>query len=71
VSPPRRDLGQRRQGESPSGQARMGEDRVRPRAAFPREIQDVDIDLAGTVAERPRAPHAALDFLQSREQRRG
>jgi len=49
----------------------MGKDRVGARAAFPREIQDVDVDLARPVAERLRPPDAALDFLQSREQRRG
>jgi hypothetical protein len=62
VLPFRRDLGQWGEDEPPSGQSRVGEDRV-PGPHEASEVQDVHVDFPGASRERGNASSAMLDFF--------
>jgi hypothetical protein len=59
--PSRRDLEKRREGESPVGQAGMGENGVGRRSPLGAEIENVDVDLARAVEKRRRPADLSLD----------
>src|SRR5262249_44386513 len=68
VAPGRRDLRQRNQGDPPPGQPRMRKNGIRTAPPDPSQVQDVNVDLAWAVFERPRPPEPPLDVLDRGEQ---
>ena len=71
MAPSRGDLGERRQGEAPDGHARVRQDRIGTAADGAREVEDVEVDLAGAVDEPRDASELALDRLQRGEETSG
>jgi hypothetical protein len=57
-----RDLGERGEDEPPSGQSRVGKDRV-PGPHEASEVQDVHVDFPGASRERGNASSATLHFF--------
>lgn len=71
MAPPRSDLCERLQDESARAQAGVREDRVGRGLDAAPEVQNVDIDLAGTVDERRRSADLQLNVLDRLEETRG